>query len=139
MIAKTCISVCNFNSKKERETENIFLNLRPFNSLALYLKGPFTNTVCARNCGLHTQKYQTNNFFLFLLSLFEPLQLGIFKKKLRPKPICQHAFVFPGVFSWFPAHIYYFIRVTIPGTLCIIFSCFYRLLWKPLNAITFVP
>jgi len=62
----------------------------------------FCSTVCARNCGLHSQKYWTTNFLLFLLSLFVPLKLGIYKK-LRPEPFCRHAFVIPGVLSWFPA------------------------------------
>jgi hypothetical protein len=59
-------------------------------------------TECAGNCGLHTLKYQTNNFFLFLLSLFEPLKLGIFKKNKAQAhlPLCvcvsRHAYVIPS-------------------------------------------
>ncbi len=66
--------------------------------------------------------------FLFLLSWFEPLKLGIYKK-LRSEPICRHEFVIPRVLLWFPATdlnyrsvfpacVLYFIRVMIPGTLC---------------------
>ncbi len=51
-----------------------------------------------------------------------------FIKNLRPEPICWHAFLFPGmhfslcrfagVLLCFPACIFYFVRATIPGTLC---------------------
>ncbi len=41
-----------------------------------------------------------------------------FTKKLRPEPICWRAFVFPACFCDSRHAFFYFIRVTIPGTLC---------------------
>ncbi len=66
--------------------------------------------------------------FLFLLSLYEPLKLGIYQK-IKPR---AH---FSGVLSFFPAcfrvRFFYFIRVTFLGTLCIINMK--KLLFRPMN------
>ncbi len=93
-------------------------------------------TVCARHCGLHTQKYWTTNFFLFLLSLFKSLMLRIhqkFKAQARKKTLASvcnthtHTHVDKidcfihvknNYFFYKLLHLTIDIKATIPGTLC---------------------
>ncbi len=54
------------------------------------------DTVWVRDCDVHKQRNRTAIFFSFFL-LCPDHFLKIHQKKLRPVPICWHAFVIPGM------------------------------------------